>query len=140
MMDTISDHPEQVLCAANSYEEKYYFNPRFQNLPAAIREELQVMAVLYTEECGGILLLVFSHDGRLLLKTCSDERDYYYDEIDADEKLRRLRLEKEGLFAQLETYYKAFFMEKDEMLLRELNERADEIEKEISKEEKEERE
>ena len=39
---------EIVLCAANSYEQKFYMNPEFDSLPEAIRQELQIMCVLYT--------------------------------------------------------------------------------------------
>ena len=41
-----------VLCGANSYEEKYYFNERFKALPQAVKDELKIMCVLFTEDCG----------------------------------------------------------------------------------------
>ena len=34
---------EQILCACSAYEQKYYFNPRYQALPTAIQEELKIM-------------------------------------------------------------------------------------------------
>ena len=37
-----------VLCGANSYEQKYYFNQDFDSLPESVKRELQVMCVLYT--------------------------------------------------------------------------------------------
>ena len=40
---------EIVLCAANSYEQKYYLNPEFEMLPESIKQELNIMCVLYTE-------------------------------------------------------------------------------------------
>ena len=49
----------KVLCGANSYEEKYFFNPEFAALPSAIKDELKVMCVLFVTEVGGILLLEF---------------------------------------------------------------------------------
>ena len=48
MMDT------KVLCGANSYEQKYYFNQEFDSLPQTIKDELHIMCVLYTEDVGGI--------------------------------------------------------------------------------------
>ena len=48
-----------VLCGANAYEEKYYLNERFKNLPKQIQEELQIMCVLFTHEIGGIFLIEF---------------------------------------------------------------------------------
>ena len=44
-----------VLCGASAYEQKFYFNPDFQALPEQIRQELQIMCVLFTEDVGGIL-------------------------------------------------------------------------------------
>ena len=57
-----------VLCGANSYEEKYYLNPQFSKLPEHIRQELQIMCVLYTADVGGILMVVYDEDGNLELK------------------------------------------------------------------------
>ena len=45
---------EIVLCAANAYEQKFYLNPEFDALPGNVKEELQIMCVLYTEDVGGI--------------------------------------------------------------------------------------
>ena len=40
-----------VLCGANSYEQKYYFNEEdFGSLPESIKKELHIMCVLYTED------------------------------------------------------------------------------------------
>ena len=46
-----------VLCGANSYEEKFYMNPDFDNLPQHIKDELKIMCVLYVHDVGGILTL-----------------------------------------------------------------------------------
>ena len=40
----------RVLCGANSYVEKYFFNPRFQNLPVDVQESLEKIAVVFTED------------------------------------------------------------------------------------------
>ena len=39
-----------ILCAANAYEQKYYLNENFSSLPQTIKDELQIMCVLYTAE------------------------------------------------------------------------------------------
>ena len=51
----MSEKEPVVLCAASSYEQKYYLNEAFSGLPTAVKEELQVMCVLYTADVGGIL-------------------------------------------------------------------------------------
>ena len=56
---------EVVLCVSNAYQKKYYLNENFNGLPQTIRDELKIMCVLYTEDVGGILELVFDEDGNL---------------------------------------------------------------------------
>ena len=56
---------EVVLCLSNAYQNKYYLNENFIGLPQTIRDELKIMCVLYTEDVGGILVLVFDEAGSL---------------------------------------------------------------------------
>ena len=39
----MSEKEPVVLCAASSYEQKYYLNEAFSGLPTAVKEELQVV-------------------------------------------------------------------------------------------------
>lgn len=71
---------EVVLCAASAYEQKFYLNPQFESLPEAVRQELQIMCVLYTEDVGGILLVVYDEEGNLELKVEHEENDFAFDE------------------------------------------------------------
>lgn len=108
-MDMYSED-EVVLCAANSYNQKYYLNDNFKELPTAIREELQIMCVLYTEDVGGILQLVFNEDGELEFRTSFEEGDYFYDEIGSVLKIKQYQNSKRELLEGLETYYKVRFL------------------------------
>ena len=83
-----------VLCASNSYEKKYYFNPDFDKLPEDIKNELKIMCVLFTEEVGGILDLEFDDDGTLLFKSTADEGDLLYDEIASGLRVNKNQCEK----------------------------------------------
>ena len=65
---------EIVLCAANSYEQKYYLNPEFEMLPETIKQELNIMCVLYTEDVGGILMVIYDEEGNLELRVDSCSR------------------------------------------------------------------
>ena len=100
---------EQVLCGANGDAEKYYFNPRYERLPASVKEELQAALVLFAEHVGGTILLVFDGEGNPQLKVFPPEGDIYYDEIEAGLEISRLQREKEVLFLQLKAFYLAFF-------------------------------
>ena len=102
-----------VLCSTSKYTEKYYLNPDFEGLPELIRQELQIMCVLFTEDVGGIILLEFDENGSLQLKTHCEEDDILYDEIGSVLKVKQLLRDKEELFEQLEQYYKVFFLQED---------------------------
>lgn len=99
---------EMVLCAASSYEQKYYLNPEFESLPEAVKQELQIMCVLYTADVGGVLLLVFDENGNLELKVEHNEGDFSFDEIGSVLKIKELQNTKEELFKSLEMFYKVF--------------------------------
>ena len=103
-----------VLCGANSYEEKYYLNERFSALPKSVKDELKILCVLFTEEAGGILTLEFLRDGTLVLRTRSDDYDFYYDEIEAGLRIRTVQEEHAELFEQLEAYYRIVFLGEQE--------------------------
>lgn len=102
-----------VLCASSAYEEKYYLNEKFSQLPESIKEELQIMCVLYTADIGGILTLEFDEEGNLHFKTTADEGDLLYDDIGSVLKMKQLQEKKKELLESLELYYKAFFLNED---------------------------
>ena len=101
---------EMVLCAASSYEQKYYLHPEFESLPEAVKQELQIMCVLYTADVGGVLLLVFDENGNLELKVEHNEGDFSFDEIGSVLKIKELQNTKEELFKSLEMFYKVFYL------------------------------
>lgn len=101
---------EIVLCAASAYEQKFYINPEFDALPESIKEELQIMCVLYTEDVGGILMLVFDEDGNLELKVDHAENDFAFDEIGSVLKIKEFQHTKRELFESLELFFKVFYL------------------------------
>lgn len=98
-----------VLCAANSYKQKYYLNPDFNILPTEVKEELKILCTLYTENCGGIIALEFDDFGNLKIKTMVDDADFYFDEIESGLMLNKYQKEKEDLFRSLELLYSTMF-------------------------------
>lgn len=96
-----------VLCGASSYEQKYYLNQQFGNLPQSVRDELKILCVSYVEDVGGIFTMEFEPDGALALKVWNDERDYLFDEIGSALKIKEIQREKRELLEALEAYYQA---------------------------------
>lgn len=97
---------EIVLCGASAYSKKFYIDQNFKNLPGSIKDELKIMCVLFTEDIGGVLELVFDEDGKLEFRASCDEGDLLYDDIGCGLKIRELQRTKEDLLSALELYYK----------------------------------
>lgn len=102
-----------VLCGANSYEQKYYLNPDFEQLPDSVKHELKIMCVLYVNDVGGILTLVFEEEGELHFEVSSKEGDPMFDEIGSGLKIKQLQKEKKELMKALMMYYQVFFLDKE---------------------------
>ena len=114
-----------VLCGANSYEQKYYFNKDFSLIPEDIQKEIHIISVMFTEEIGGIFTMVFDEDGSLKLETQAADSDYLYDEIGARLYIDKITRTRQELFKSLEMFYRAFI----------LNESLEEIEEKMTREE-----
>ena len=99
-----------VLCGASAYEQKYYFNQDFSALPQQIKDELQIMCVMYTEEIGGILTLEFDEEGNLQFQVEALEADSMFDDIGSVLRIKELRKTKKELLESLELYYRVFFL------------------------------
>lgn len=102
-----------VLCGANAYEQKYYFNEKFAGIPDSIKDELHIICVLFTEEVGGIFTIVFEEDGSLSLETTADEEDILYDEVSSGLMVREIRRNRQELLESLSLYYKVFILKED---------------------------
>ncbi len=102
-----------VLCGANAYEKKYYFNEQFSQIPDSIKDELHIICVLFTEEVGGIFTVVFEEDGSISLETDAEEDDIYYDEISSGLLIGEIRRNRQELFESLSLYYRVFVLKED---------------------------
>lgn len=101
---------EVVLCVSNAYQKKFYLNDNFKGLPQSIKDELKIMCVMYTEDVGGILELVFDEDGSLDFRTSCKENDFFYDEIGSVLKIKQYQSQKRELLEAIETYYRIVFL------------------------------
>ena len=106
----MSNSKDVVLCVSNAYQKKFYLGENFKGLPQSIKDELKIMCVLYTEDVGGILELVFDEDGNLDFRTSYNENDFFYDEIGSVLKIKQYQNEKRDLLEAIETYYRIMFL------------------------------
>ena len=99
-----------VLCGANAYEQKYYFNEQFAAITESIKEELHVICVLFTEEVGGIFTIVFEEDGSISLETDAEEDDLLYDDISSGLLVGEIRRNRQEMLESLQLYYRVFIL------------------------------
>ena len=99
-----------VICGANSYDKKYYFNKKFDNLPTNIKEELHIICVFFTEEAGGIFTISFTPFGHIEFDTRHEEGDLLYDEISARLLIKEIRMRKREMLDALSIYFRVTFL------------------------------
>ena len=109
----VMSEERMILCGANAYDRKYYFNEKFKQIPKSIQDELHIICVLFTEEVGGIFTIVFEADGGVSLETDAEENDVYYDEISSGLLVREIKRKKQELFESLSLYYKVVILGED---------------------------
>lgn len=102
-----------VLCGANAYEQKYYFNETFRGIPESVKEELHIICVLFTEEVGGVFTIVFEQDGSVSLDTEAYEEDILYDEVSSGLLVREIRMQRQELLESLSLYYRVFVLHEE---------------------------
>lgn len=100
-----------ILAVASSYDEKYYFNDEFNELPQRVKDEIKIASVLHTAEVGGIITILFNEEGNLIIEAEANEDDILYDEIGSHLKIKQLLIDKKELWEALEEYYKVFYLE-----------------------------
>ena len=110
MYNEKEDDKKTVLCGANAYERKYYFNGAFQGIPQSIKDELHIICVLFTEEVGGIFTIAFEENGNVVMETDFAEDDFLYDEISSGLMVREVRRNRQELFEALSLYYRIFIL------------------------------
>lgn len=107
------DKERVVLCGANAYEQKYYFNQQFQGIPKSIQDELHIICVLFTEEVGGIFAISFDEYGSVLLETEAAEEDILYDEVSSGLLVGEIRRTRQEMLESLSLYYRIFILHED---------------------------
>lgn len=113
IMGKETEGERMVLCGANAYEKKYYFNEKFAGIPDSIKEELHVICVLFTEEVGGVFTIEFEKDGNVSMRTEYADDDFLYDEIGSGLLVGEVRRKRQEMFESLSLYYRVFILHED---------------------------
>ena len=112
-LGSISSSGRIILCGANAYEKKYYFNPLFRKIPESIQKELHIICVLFTQGAGGIFTVEFEDDGTVTMETNADEDDITYDEVSAGLLIGEVRRQRQDLFEAMQMYYRIYILKEN---------------------------
>lgn len=92
-----------VVACASKYDKKYYFNQEYSALPKEIKDRIKYILISFTENVGGTISIEISEDG-LIFKTNILDSDIYYDEIEANLLINKIKKENHELLEKLYTY------------------------------------
>ncbi len=91
---------ENILCAANAVNMKFYFNEeKYGILPAEVKNQLKIICVLYCSDVGGMISFAFDENYKLRITTMEP-----IDEIGAELKVKKIQAENAELFEKLEEF------------------------------------
>ena len=108
MNENIKNENELIIAVSNQYIMKYYSDGLINALPEDLQDQIKLILVGFTEECGGILELIYNNEfNDITFKTYSEDIDFTYDEIEAKYKLSKLEKEYESFWEELAKYIKA---------------------------------
>ena len=68
---------------------------------------------MFTEEAGGVFLIVFEPDGSISMETEAAEADILYDDITAGLLVSEIRRHRQTLFEELQLFYRVFVLKED---------------------------
>lgn len=95
---------KQLIVCASPYEHKYFFEPTFEDMPVAIKEELIEAIAAIAETVNGIMSIGFKEDGNLYIEEVAND-DLFVDDIGAALEIKRFQKEKEALLKSLKMWY-----------------------------------
>ncbi len=105
-INTNQQDDKETLFASSCYNQKYYFNSKFSNLPTAIQDELRSFIVPLTAKIHGIIEVGFyTDDGEIYIETSCEEADHRFDEIGAKLEVDRLLRVQKEFFRQIALWY-----------------------------------
>lgn len=109
-----------ILAAASYEKQKYYLEPKFQELPESIQEEVRIICVATAQKLGCTFLMGFRKDGEVYFETVKREDDFDFDEIGAELEVKEIFRTQKELLTSLKVWFNVFFTQEGEKLKDEL--------------------
>ena len=106
---------KQIVLSVSPYNHKYYFEPKFNDIPTAIKEELTETIAAIAEKVNAIISLGFDEEGQIFIEQTADE-DVFVDDIGAALEIKRLQKDKAELLKSLQLWYMIYRSEKGQIV------------------------
>lgn len=96
---------KKVLAGASREKQKYFFEPVFNEIPLAVKDEIRNICILMAERLGCTFLMSFEETGDLVFEIIKNEGDFDFDDIGAELEIKSLKSEKKELIKALKLWY-----------------------------------
>ena len=96
---------KKVLAGASREKQKYFFEPAFNEIPQAVKDEIRNICILMAERLGCTFLMSFEETGDLVFEIIKNEGDFDFDDIGAELEIKSLKTEKKELIKALKLWY-----------------------------------
>ena len=96
---------KKVLAGASREKQKYFFEPAFNEIPQAVKDEIRNICILMAERLGCTFLMSFEETGDLVFEIIKNEGDFEFDDIGAELEIKSLKSEKKELIKALKLWY-----------------------------------
>ena len=94
-----------MLAGASREKQKYFFEPAFNEIPQAVKDEIRNICILMAERLGCTFLMSFEETGDLVFEIIKNEGDFDFDDIGAELEIKSLKSEKKELIKALKLWY-----------------------------------
>ncbi|WP_053982739.1 DUF6145 family protein [Niameybacter massiliensis] len=106
---------KQIVISVSPYNHKYYFDPKFNDIPTEIKEELAEAIAAIAEKVNAIISVGFNEDGQIFIDQTADE-EIFVDEIGAALEIKRLQKDKAELLKSLQLWYMVYRSEQGQIV------------------------
>ena len=96
---------KKALAGASREKQKYFFEPAFNEIPQAVKDEIRNICILMAERLGCTFLMSFEETGDLVFEIIKNEGDFDFDDIGAELEIKSLKSEKKELIKALKLWY-----------------------------------
>ena len=96
---------KKVLAGASREKQKYFFEPEFNAIPQAVKDEIRNICIVMAERLGCTFLISFEESGDILFEIVKNEGDFDFDDIGAELEIKSLKREKKELIKALKLWY-----------------------------------